>query len=150
MEDKKSLVFLSTPITNAIDRITGCFDKEIELRIRQLAEKIRNKGYDLFLAIEQEEWGKAIAMPDTCTPRDYNNLIESKSLVVYLSECFSAGTYIEIGWASARNIPITILCQKGMKLSPLLLGLEHIGDNKIYYVDFNELQVVEAILNERL
>ena len=150
MKEDKELIFLSTPITNALDVETGCLDKIIASQINIIASKIRQMGYDLFLAIEQEKWGEAIAAPEVCVPRDYRNLIKSKSLVVYLTECFSAGTFVEIGWASAKGIPVTIICSKELKLSPLLQGLDMIGDNRIYYVSFQDLQQIDMILKERL
>lgn len=150
MNSGKELIFLSTPITNAINPETGCFDMKMASQINVIAEKIRQKGYDLFLAIEQEEWGKAVASPEVCTPRDYTNLIKSKGLVVYLTECFSEGTAVEIGWASAKGIPVTIICPKGLKMSPLLKGLNLIGNNRIYHVDFEDTEQIDVILNERL
>lgn len=150
MNANKELIFLSTPITNAINPETGWFDSKMASQINVIAEKIRQKGYDLFLAIEQEEWGKAIASAEVCTPRDYRNLMKAKGLVVYLTECFSEGTLVEIGWASAKGIPVTIICPKGLNMSPLIKGLNLIGNNRIYHVDFNDPQQVDVILNERL
>lgn len=148
--ETKKTVFLSTPITNAVNPETGQYDAVMAYQIRRLAEKIRGRGYELFLAIEEEEWGKDIASPEKCTPRDYSHLQKATHLIVYLTSCFSEGTLVEIGWASAWKIPITILCQKGMSISPLVKGLNNIGDNKLFLVDFNQEEDINAILCSRL
>jgi hypothetical protein len=144
------LIFLSTPITNAIIPETGCLSIDMTAQIKMIADKIRQKGYRLFLAIEIEQWGKVKATPEEITPRDYNNLLQSNRLVVYLTECFSEGTLVEIGWASANQIPTTIICPKNLKISPLIKGLNCIGDNRIYYVDFGNTEEIDVIFNERL
>lgn len=150
MEKNKEMIFLSTLITNAINRETGCFDISMTTQINVIAEKIRQKGYALFLAIEQEKWGKELAKPQTCTSRDFNALKEAKGVVVYLTECFSQGTLVEVGWATARGIPVTVICPKGLVMSPLVEGLHLIGDNRIYYVDFEETEQIDAVLDERI
>lgn len=150
MEKKKQIVFLSTPITNAIHPETGRYDTRMAVQINRIAESIRAHGYDVFVAIEEENWGEKIATPEECTPRDYQHLLIADYLIVYLTTCASEGTLIEIGWASANQIPITVFCPKEMKISPLLDGLSQIGDHRIFHVDFEDMEEIETILMERL
>lgn len=150
MEKKKQIVFLSTPITNAIHPETGRYDTRMAVQINRIAESIRAHGYDVFVAIEEENWGEKIAAPEECTPRDYQHLLMADYLIVYLTTCMSEGTLIEIGWASANQIPITVFCPKEMKISPLLDGLNQIGDHRIFHVDFEDMEEIETILMERL
>lgn len=150
MEKKKQRVFISTPITNAIHPETGCYDTRMAVQINRIAESIRARGYDVFVAIEEEKWGEKLAAPEECTPRDYQRLLIADYLIVYLTTCTSEGTLIEIGWASANQIPITVFCPKEMKISPLLDGLSQIGDHRIFHIDFENMQEIEGILMERL
>lgn len=149
-QDRKQKAFISTPITNAINPETGCFDSAMAYQISSIAEMLKERNYEIFLAIEKEKWGKEIAKPEDCTVRDFNELKNSDKLIVYLPKCFSEGTCVEIGWATALVIPVTILCQKGMKVSPLIQGLSTIGDNRLFYLELSDQDKIRTILDSRV
>ncbi|SES78161.1 nucleoside 2-deoxyribosyltransferase [[Clostridium] polysaccharolyticum] len=149
-QNRKQKVFISTPITNAINSETGCFDSVMASQISSIAEMLKERNCETFLAIEKEKWGKKIAKPEDCAVRDFRELKNSDKLIVYLTRCFSEGTCVEIGWATALDIPVTILCQKGMQVSPLIKGLGSIGDNRLFYLELSDQDKLRTILNSRV
>lgn len=144
-------IFLSTPITNAINAKTGYLNTIIATRINMVACYIQSKGFEVFLAIEREKWGMELMSSEKCTPKDFEGLMSSHHLIVLLTDYISEGTLIEIGWASARNIPISIICDKSIELSPLVKGLHTIGNNRIFSFDWSSNnETWKMIINERL
>ncbi len=49
------------------------------------------EGYNIFLAIDIEKWGRQKVTSVECTKRDYDELIKSKHLVAIVSDYISDG-----------------------------------------------------------
>ncbi|MBO0439017.1 hypothetical protein [Candidatus Enterococcus ikei] len=143
-------IFLSTPITNSLNKETGLMHTDIATKISRIQECLISQRYEVFLAIDRENWGRTIMSPSECTPLDFYGVSNSSHMVVIISKYISDGVLIEIGWASALNIPITIFCEKESNLSPLVLGLPTIGEHQIFYVDFEDTEMIEIMLLERV
>ena len=147
---KTEQIFLSTPISQAINPNTGLLQSKIAVRINRIYDVLSMSNYNVFLAIDREEWGRQKVTAVGCTKRDYDELIKSKHLVAIISDYMSDGVLIELGWASALNIPITIIADYRMNLSHLVLGLPSVSDTKIYEVDWQNDEIfLSSILKER-
>lgn len=143
-------IFLSTPISKAINPKTGFLHSKIAVKINRIFDLLTIEGYKIFLAVAIEKWGRQKVNSVECTKRDYDELIKSKHLVAILSDYISEGVLIELGWASARNIPMTIIADYRINLSHLLLGLPSISDAKIYQVDWKSDELfLSTIFDER-
>jgi hypothetical protein len=143
-------IFLSTPISQAINQSTGLLQSKIAVRINRIYDLLSMSGYTVFLAIDREEWGRQKVTSDGCTKRDYNELLKSKHLVAIISDYMSDGVLIELGWASALNIPITIIADYRMNLSHLVSGLPAVSNAKIFEVDWQSDEIfISSILKER-
>ncbi|ACQ51156.1 nucleoside 2-deoxyribosyltransferase [Clostridium botulinum] len=143
-------IFLSTPISKAINPETGLLHSKTAVKINRIFDLLTMEGYNIFLAIDIEKWGRQKVTSVECTKRDYDELVKSKHLVAIVSDYISDGVLIELGWASAHKIPITIIADYRMNLSHLILGLPSISDAKIYQVDWkNDELFLNTIFNER-
>lgn len=143
-------IFLSTPISQAINPSTGLLQSKIAVRINRIYDLLSMSSYTVFLAIDREDWGRQKVTSDGCTKRDYNELLKSKHLVAIISDYMSDGVLIELGWASALNIPITIIADYRMNLSHLVSGLPAVSNTKIFEVDWQSDEMfISSILKER-
>ena len=147
---KNEQIFLSTPISQAINQNTGLLQSKIAVRINKIFDILSISCYNVFLAIDREQWGRQKVTAVGCTKRDYNELLKSRHLIAIISDYMSDGVLIELGWASAHKIPITIIADYRMNLSPLVLGLPSVSDTKIYEVDWQSDEIfLSSILKER-
>ncbi|WDV46530.1 nucleoside 2-deoxyribosyltransferase [Clostridiaceae bacterium M8S5] len=150
IEPNRNKVFLSTPISSTINPNTGLMESDIAVKINKIFDML-STDYEVFLAIDREKWGLVKVTAKECTERDYRELKESAHLVAIICDYFSEGVLIELGWASALKIPITIIADKNVKLSPLVLGLLSVSDTRIYQVNWKEDEIyLDLILKDRL
>ncbi|MBA3534045.1 MAG: hypothetical protein H0T73_19160 [Ardenticatenales bacterium] len=114
-------VFLATPITPLIAK-NNEFCVVSRDSIQAMLASLRAEGFDVFCAIEREEWGKALMSGHECTRLDYEGLVAADVMVALCTGSF--GVHVELGWASAHQKPILLLVNEtfGIK-TPLVEGL---------------------------
>jgi len=120
-------VFLAAPFTKHICPIRRSVPPEKQVPIQAVASTLRAHGADVFLAHEREAWGDALMHANDCTMSDFREL-QSSDVVVAIINSPSYGVCVELGWASALQLPIILLdeSQQGLLCTPLLKGLENI------------------------
>lgn len=140
-------IFLSTPISNYLDRNTGIMESRVGKSINYVYEFLGRDN--LFLAIDAEDWGRILIDEKECTVRDFNEMKKADYMVVLIFSRISEGVLIELGWASSMKIPITIITEKSVQLSKLVKGLSYITNCTIYKIDWDsELEKLDFILKE--
>lgn len=117
-------IFLAAPFTKYICPIRRSFPLEKREPIQAVASALRAHGADVFLAHEREAWGHALMHANDCTMLDFLEL-QSSDVVVAIINSPSYGVCIELGWASALQLPIILFdeTQRGVSCTPLLQGL---------------------------
>lgn len=118
---------------------------KIASRIRMMTESLRQAGHTVNSAIEREEWGKNLMSPTECTPLDFMSVKAADHLIAILDRTVSEGVLVELGWASAWGINMTIIIDEALLLSPLVAGLPTISETHIYPVKWNDPQHVWMI-----
>lgn len=120
-------IFIAAPFTNEIDVNTGKVSDEYRSKLETLIKPLRNKGFDVFLALEREGWGEGVMPPHICTVLDFKEMQEADLVIAILGNPLSHGVHVELGWASAMSKSCIILHCDGTTTTPLVYGLEHLG-----------------------
>lgn len=140
-------IFLSTPISNYLDKNTGIMDSRVGKYINYVYQFLGKDN--LFLAIDAEDWGRILIDEKECTVRDFEEMKKADYMVVLIFDRISEGVLVELGWASSMKIPITIIAEKSVQLSKLVKGLPYITNCIIYKIDWNtELEKLDFILKQ--
>lgn len=108
-------VFVGGPIQHGIQ--DGVFDQVLRRDIEAIVSALDGAGFQVRSAHVTEQFGveEAAFPPEMVARRDYAWLLEADVYVALLPvdadqrPIFSAGTCIELGWASARGLPILVL-----------------------------------------
>lgn len=123
----KCRIFLAAPFTQQICKATGCVPPEKRISIQTIAKILRAYGAKVFLSHEREAWGHALMDADDCSISDFRELQSSDVIVAVLNPP-SYGVCVELGWASALQLPIILLdeLREGVFCTPLVQGLHSI------------------------
>src|SRR5262249_8393998 len=134
--------FLSARLTKSI-LADGSFDPITKNKVHEVIGRLKEAGVSVFSAHVTENFGQALALPEDFTPRDFEEICESDSVIVLFDDPVSVGTCIEIGWATSMQKPVYIYTPDTYPLqaqAPMLYGLFRITDTKIErYTDINSL-----------
>jgi len=117
-------VFLAAPFTGHICPITCVVADAKRGPLQMISERLRAKGAQVFLAHERENWGGALLAPLDCALLDFREIQASDVLVAVVNPP-SYGVCVELGWASALQLPVILLDEsgEGMSCTPLVKGL---------------------------
>jgi nucleoside 2-deoxyribosyltransferase len=118
-----SSVFVAGPFFKAIDPATGRLPVKDQDRIEGLIAHFENKGCKVFNAHKREAWGQAFLEPQVYTRLDFDEIAEADVLVAMPGSPASAGTHVELGWASSMGKPIVLLLERGHEYAGLVTGL---------------------------
>lgn len=135
-------VFVGGPIQYALQE--NGFDRTLKDNIISIFQILKDVKCTILSAYDEENFGSVIPPADEACDKDFSWM---KACDLYLailpginnSHYRSDGTYIELGWASALNKPIIILCdlEHFDRMSLLLQGLKQISD--VVYKDLKEV-----------
>lgn len=114
----------------------GILQAESKNRLVYILGMLRDLGYEVFNAIETEEWGKSTPSATNYTSRDFDELKDSNYFLAFLGD--SHGVSLEIGWASALNKKILICKTKDNSTTPLIEGIQSFSNTQILFID-NEI-----------
>jgi nucleoside 2-deoxyribosyltransferase len=114
-------IFLAAPFTQYLEPGEGRIVPALCEALRAVAELLRARGFDVFLAHEREQWGGDVYAPERCTPLDWAELRRADVVVAFPRK--SGGVHVELGWASALSKPIVIVLEPAGGDSPLVTGL---------------------------
>lgn len=132
-------VFISCPFTGLCEENNYEIKSEYKEFFNRLIDGITLRGYDYYLAIKRENWGKEHKGPEECTKSDFEGVKNSDFLIVIpgnqISKGISGGVHVELGWASAMKKKLHILIENNFTYSPVLLGLSTLTDTKYHICD---------------
>jgi len=131
-------IFLGAPFS---DHLKGNkFDREMRNTIETIIFSLKEKGHDVRSAHVREKFGEQLMTPDVCTPLDFEEVKNCDLFIAIPSNPPSGGVHIELGWASAINKNILLCVHKTGKYSPLVHGLDKVGNSKkIVFEDYPDL-----------
>ncbi len=149
-------VFISCPFTGLCEDDNYEIKNEYKDFFNKLVEGIKLRGYDYYLAIKRENWGKEHKGPEECTISDFNGVKDSDFLIVIPgnseSKGISGGVHIELGWASALNKKLHILIENNFMYSPVLMGLSVLTDTEYHkcneFLNDNMLKQIFEIIDK--
>jgi hypothetical protein len=131
MSRKIEAVFVAAPFWGHVDKETGEFDTDAFGSINRLLQHFDGRGCVVYNAHRREKWGGAFLEPAQYTPLDYEQICASDVMVAVPGSPASPGTHIEIGWASANQVPLVLLLEKGKEYAGLLMGLDEFAPVRI-------------------
>lgn len=125
-------VFVAAPFTQTLcptERIVPYAKRE---RIEMLVSVLREAGASVFLAHEREQWGQALMSSIDCTGLDFREMQHSDAVVAMIDPP-SYGVCIELGWASALQVPVVLFAESGgaRRCTPLLEGLGEVTQCRV-------------------
>lgn len=136
-------VFVAAPFTQHL-----CPERQVvppakRERILSVVDVLRSAGANVFLAHEREHWGEKLMSGSECTGLDFREIQQSEAVVAVLNPP-SYGVCLELGWASALQLPIVLLDETGStnKCTPLLDGLDKVAP---CYLAQNTEEVLDAL-----
>jgi nucleoside 2-deoxyribosyltransferase len=143
-------IFLAAPFSGRFDKIKNMNDKILKATLQKLIIFFEQKNFEVFSAHREEEWGNIIMPPDKIVTRDLEWVKASEILVAYIDDNCSAGTFIEIGWATVYCNHILVIVKDTVELSPLVLGLDSIPHARLitFSKDNDLLAKLENYLSE--
>jgi hypothetical protein len=124
------IIFVGGPIQHAIRR-QGSFHAPTRLKIETVIAGLRNGGYKVRSAHEYEDFGRMDVngkSREVCS-RDFRWMRQCDLFVAVLpvdeggAVIHSAGTMVELGWASTMEKPIVLVCDPSQLYSHLVTGL---------------------------
>jgi hypothetical protein len=121
--------------------------EELSIKMKQLNENLKSKKINIFcelLTITKNNY----QTPIESLNKDLTAIDESKNFIFYYPKKQNTSLFIEIGYAIAKEIPITIFTKNKKDLPYLLQELNLKKDNKIYLntnFDFLEKKLKEII-----
>lgn len=124
-------VFLAAPYSQFMDAATGTVGAPWRERLDALRLSFQARGACVFNAHHNESWGKDWLTAELCTPIDHQAVGQADVVCAVLGNPPSGGVMIELGWASALQVPCLIILPRGGRFSPLIEGL-----NTVVAVDY--------------
>lgn len=152
---QEGAVMIGGPIQHAMTN--GTFDPGLRNAIERLTAVVAEAGHTVTSAHLAERFGddgSDLYVPALVTKRDYDWVAEADAYVAVLpigpdgEPIHSAGTCIELGWASYRGLPIVVLWddRQSAKYSHLIRGLHNVA--QVEYLDLETCLVdVEPLLH---
>ena len=135
-----SRIFLSTSFSNQVDE-DGNINPEFRQKIEKILGKLESRGDSIFCALRQENWKiSKEANPSVFAKNDLDNVESCDHLIVILEPNVSAGAHIEIGYALAKGIKVTMTAQNDTTIpffDVAISGINNVG--LILYQDIDEL-----------
>ena len=139
---KDYCVFVGGPIQHAINA-EGVFHALTRSTIEAAIASLRSRGYRVISAHQHENFGERDVsgkFQDICS-RDFQWMRQCDIFVAVLpldgngKVIHSAGTSVELGWASAMNKPIVLICDPSPIYSHLVIGLDAVA--RVAKIDIN-------------
>lgn len=138
MSESQACVFVGGPIQYAVDTTSGKFDPPTRNAIEECITALTSRGIKVLSAHLHENFGEIDVSGmslEVCT-RDFAWMGRCDAFVAVLPLGASgepiptAGTSVELGWASAMGKPIVLVCAQTQNYSHLVIGLEAIAPVK--------------------
>ena len=138
---KRKKIFISARFSSAFK--DGTFHVPLKKLIDRAISVAEIRDIDVRNAHRAENFGKKGISPTRFVERDFVDVITSDALIAILDEDWSAGVWIEIGWASLYGIPLLVLSPKTIERHRLeivkgLHSLKHVRIDVEWYVDEEE------------
>lgn len=117
-------VFVAAPFTQTICPKERIVPYTKRVRIEMLVHALREAGASVFLAHERERWGEALMSGIDCTGLDFREMQQADAVVAVIDPP-SYGVCLELGWASALQLPVVLLAESeaSRRCTPLIEGL---------------------------
>jgi len=141
----------------------GTFYGPLRRDVMRAIEILRSRGFEVFSAHEAEAFGDRLSefTAAQIAHRDFSWMRAAHAYVAILpcdeqgSLMRTDGTHIEIGWASALDIPVLLLVDRAgrQQASLLLQGLVHLADVEIVEFETDkgcDVALIAARLTEML
>ena len=147
---KQVCTFIGGPIQHAT-RPDGSFHAGTRTIIEQVIAAVGGLGHKVLSAHVHERFGELDVsgkFQEVCS-RDYRWMLQCDLFLAVLpldetgSVILSSGTAIELGWASALNKSIILVCDPAARYSHLIIGLDAIAD--VVKVDINRNDLPTAV-----
>lgn len=152
MEMIEYCVFVGGPIQYAIDG-DGLFHAPTRSILNTVLEGLRKQGIRVLSAHEHEDFGEMDVsgkFQEVCL-RDFKWMEQCDVFVAVLpldgngKVIYSAGTSVELGWASAMGKPIVLICDPAPVYSHLLVGLDAVA--RVIKIDINQTDLITTLQN---
>lgn len=121
-------IFFGAPFTKYLDGKTGKVIKEKQEFIEKMICFLEEKGHYARNAHSREKFGKDLMPAHVCTKLDLEEIQQCDLFIAMPGNPPSGGVHIELGWASAIGKKIILLLRKNGEYSPLIKGLDTVGD----------------------
>jgi nucleoside 2-deoxyribosyltransferase len=153
MVEERGCVFVGGPIQYAI-RPNESFHRETRSIVELTVAALHDSGHRVLSAHIFENFGKMDVsgkFQEICS-RDYQWMQQCDVFVAILpldadgNVIFSSGTAVELGWASAMDKPIILVCDPAPKYSHLSMGLDAIA--RVTKVDINRADLAQFLRGE--
>lgn len=128
-------VFVGGPFYNLVDPKTGEMSEADQQKFTRLIDYFEQRGAKVYNAHRREAWGKEFLTAFECTKLDLEEISRSDLFIAYPGVPASAGTHVEIGWASALGKRMILLLEKDKKHAFLVTGLESIANVEFIWFD---------------
>lgn len=117
-------IFLAAPYSQFMDSATGSLAAPWRERLDALRLSFQKRGASVFNAHHNESWGKGWLAAEVCTPIDHRAIRHADVVCAVLGDPPSGGVLIELGWASAFQVPCLIVLPTNRLITPLVKGLK--------------------------
>jgi len=121
-------VFIGCPISKFVD-MGGDIDPSFLYFIKGIHAVCKEYAGEVFLALDREQYGKAIMPGDMCVPLDYKGMVECDLFIAIPED--SMGVAVEIGWASAHGKELLVFLDQRFSYSPLIKSIHTIARAKV-------------------
>ncbi len=128
-------VFFAMPYSQLCDTNKYEVKKEYRCFFEKLIKRVKDEGYEYFLAHEREKWGKDYSNAEESTMIDFKTIKECDLVCVIPGVPNSGGVHVEIGWASSNSKKMNIFLKKDYNYSPMVEGIHLLTDTNYYYYD---------------
>lgn len=145
-------VFVGGPIQHAVDQ-NGKIVTPIKEILVYLIDMLIVNGFEIVSAHIEEQFGEIsdkFTDEEICI-RDYSWMCEcDKYIAIFPTDdanelIQSAGTNVELGWATAKRKDVVIICDKREDFSTVVKGLTSVG--KVNYLELKQvLEQPECLL----
>lgn len=109
-------MFVGGPIQHALNGPSGRFEVGVRFAIEALIEAIESAGFKVMSAHEVEQYGEddMSHLPEVVATRDFQWMREATAYVCLMPSnqhgtIRSDGSCVELGWATALQIPVLVL-----------------------------------------
>lgn len=157
---RKTCVFVGGPIQHAMSP-AGDFHRPTRTVIEAAIAGLKDEGYKVLSAHVHEKFGEmdvSDKFQEVCS-RDYAWMRQCDVFVAILplnqggKVIHSAGTSVELGWASAMGKPIVLVCDPTPIYSHLVIGLDAVArvaklDINLTDLPFSICEAIKRLLSD--